>query len=203
MTKLMFVMPLLAISIAHADEWKTVSVPKPIKVNKSSEYPDPAVSQNSYEMNLKLRDKGNRFLVNTNAEVLKNGKIYSVNDLTAIADLDEVAAIVNSDHCEIYDAFDLYKPGMKLKGNLQLHVYNTTPLNVMTYASETGAGMSAVTQILQQEYFVVQASNRNSLLAMIRCFTTLQSNSGDEAVEKEKAYEAAGVYAPLIKQLSE
>src|SRR5690348_12463900 len=123
MKKLIPMLLLLATFVAHAEEWKTVRIPKPIKVNKLNEYPDPAVSQKIYEMNLQLHNKGNGFLVNTNAEVLKSGKIISANDFAAMDSLDEVACIVDSDHCEIYDAFDLYQPKMSLKGDLFLHVY--------------------------------------------------------------------------------
>jgi hypothetical protein len=121
-------------------------------------------------------------------------------------DLDQVSAILNSDHCDISDAYALYKHTFSessLKGDLLLHVYQPKPINVMTTAVGTVGGMESITQLLEQEYFVVKPSNHESILALIRCYTTLQSSNPTEAQEKESAYEAAGAYAPLIKNLKQ
>jgi hypothetical protein len=206
MKKLLLILPALAITVAHADELKTISVPSPIKINKLSQYPDGKTVDKVSAMNLKLHAKGSDFIISYTGDVLKDGKLYTADELASMSDVNQVAAILNSDHCDISDAYALYQHTFSessLKGDLLLHVYQSKPINVMMTATGTADGSESIVQLLEQEYFVVKPSNHESLLALIRCYTTLQSSNSADAQEKESAYEAAGTYAPLIRQLKQ
>lgn len=195
MTKLIFTLPLVLISFAQADEYKTIHVPAPIAVNKPSANPNSTLDQKLADMNTWIHTNSGPFVLPYSAEVLKAGKLYAEADLTAMLNQD-AAALVNSTHCEISDAFSLYQPSSSLKGDLLLHVYNTTAVNVMAWGNA-----SDMTQVLGQTYFAVDSKDKSELLGMINCYTFLHATSAAEAQANLDAYNAAGAYAPLTGNL--
>jgi hypothetical protein len=189
--------------LAHADEWKSIRVPRPIAVNKPHELLPYEVSREIARVNELLHaDPGNTFGMEMgfSTEILKDGEIHSAYDVAERKlSVDALSAILNSDHCEIHDAFSLYRPGligevlgrgMSLHGKLRLHVYQDQPTNVV---SMWGTG-APTRQLLVQEYFNAHA--------MISCYIVLITPAGQDPKPALDAVNAAGPYAPLLKNLS-
>lgn len=207
MSFLSLALVLLAGTVGHSSpvfasgETRLIEVDPAISVNKASPYPTPELYRKLMDLSHRLWARKDSLLqLSFNAELLVSGRIYTAEDLIGMKE-DEVAQLLGRSHCQIFDAYELYRPvEMKLRGELNFELSGEQPRNILTMM-RTQEGKALIIQVLARTYFARIEGKADERLGMFQCFSVLRSSDPSEAQLRVNAELIEDPFEPLLKQL--